>query len=162
MIDLQLEENFSFVFMIIKEALSQREKVGYGVRWPLPQLEVHTEKNIKQFTSLLEKQINVKKIVLKDGPFKVVLDQNITSELEREGYLREVVRRIQDLRKKSGLQVTDRISLNIASGYDLSIFEKELKSKVGAEKLFFNGKALPTSSIEKIRGKTFEISLQKI
>ena len=40
--------------------------------------------------------------------------------------------------------------------------DKELKLKVGAEKLSFNGKVLPNSSIEKIRGKTFEISLQKI
>lgn len=42
----------------------------------------------------------------------VVLDTEITSELRLEGWAREVVRGVQDLRKKAGYQVEDRIQVN--------------------------------------------------
>jgi isoleucyl-tRNA synthetase len=44
----------------------------------------------------------------------VILDLEITSELEAEGYVRDLIRDIQDLRKDQGLQVADRISLKLA------------------------------------------------
>jgi isoleucyl-tRNA synthetase len=43
----------------------------------------------------------------------VILDLEITSELESEGYVRDLIRDIQDLRKDQGLQVADRISLKL-------------------------------------------------
>ncbi|MBP5448306.1 MAG: hypothetical protein J6X95_09530, partial [Treponema sp.] len=38
---------------------------------------------------------------------------NITDELKKEGYVRDLVRGIQNLRKESGLSVTDRIKLKV-------------------------------------------------
>jgi isoleucyl-tRNA synthetase len=46
----------------------------------------------------------------------VALDLTITPELENEGLARELVNRIQNLRKERGLEVTDRISLAILDG----------------------------------------------
>ena len=43
----------------------------------------------------------------------VALDITITSELQEEGYARELVNRIQKIRKESGYEVTDRIQVNI-------------------------------------------------
>ena len=43
----------------------------------------------------------------------VALDMTLTPELENEGLARELVNRIQNLRKDKGLKVTDRISLFI-------------------------------------------------
>ena len=83
-------------------------------------------------------------------------------ELEREGYLREILRRVQSLRKKNGLNIKDRILLDIDSDYDLSEFEKEIMNKVGARKVTFNGRKHKISSLEKIKGKKFDISFQKL
>ena len=51
--------------------------------------------------------------VASEGGITVALDLTITDELEQEGLARELVNRIQNLRKDQGLEVTDRISLTI-------------------------------------------------
>lgn len=51
--------------------------------------------------------------VLSDGGF-VLLDTELTRELEAEGYARDLVRAIQDARKAAGLHVADRINLTLA------------------------------------------------
>jgi len=43
----------------------------------------------------------------------VVLDTELTPELEAEGYARDVVRAVQDERKKAGLHIADRIDLSL-------------------------------------------------
>ncbi|MDC0303743.1 isoleucine--tRNA ligase [Flavobacteriales bacterium] len=51
--------------------------------------------------------------VASEAGITVALDLTITPELEQEGLARELVNRIQNLRKDKGLEVTDRISLTI-------------------------------------------------
>jgi isoleucyl-tRNA synthetase len=53
--------------------------------------------------------------VASDGPLTVALDITLTEELLQEGLARELVSRIQTLRKESGLEITDRIELHIQS-----------------------------------------------
>ncbi|MDG1159595.1 MAG: isoleucine--tRNA ligase [Flavobacteriales bacterium] len=48
-----------------------------------------------------------------DGPITVALDLTLNAELIEEGIARELVNRIQNLRKDSGLELTDRIALYI-------------------------------------------------
>ena len=50
----------------------------------------------------------------------VALDINITEELAEEGLARELVNRIQNLRKDSGLEVTDRINITLTAGEKLA------------------------------------------
>ncbi|MDR2882631.1 MAG: DUF5915 domain-containing protein, partial [Alistipes sp.] len=45
----------------------------------------------------------------------VALDITVTDELRREGTARELVNRIQNLRKESGLEVVDKIAVRIES-----------------------------------------------
>jgi isoleucyl-tRNA synthetase len=52
-------------------------------------------------------------LVLSDGEFTVALDVALNEELRNEGIAREFVNRIQNLRKDSGLEVTDRIALQV-------------------------------------------------
>jgi isoleucyl-tRNA synthetase len=51
--------------------------------------------------------------VSSDGNITVALDVTITDELRAEGIARELINRVQNLRKDSGLDVTDRIILQI-------------------------------------------------
>jgi isoleucyl-tRNA synthetase len=57
--------------------------------------------------------------VSRDGGEVVALDLSLDDELLRRGYLRDVVRQIQDLRKQSGFDVSDRIILHVAGLDDL-------------------------------------------
>jgi isoleucyl-tRNA synthetase len=54
-------------------------------------------------------------LVATDGPLTVALDVTLTEELRQEGLARELVNRLQNLRKDSGLEVQDRISVTLAS-----------------------------------------------
>jgi isoleucyl-tRNA synthetase len=51
---------------------------------------------------------------LPDGAGLVVLDGTLTPELEAEGWAKDRIRELQDLRKSTGLDVSDRISVTIA------------------------------------------------
>ena len=50
-------------------------------------------------------------LVAKEGALTVALDVTITDDLRKEGIARELVNRIQNLRKDSGFDVTDRIDV---------------------------------------------------
>ncbi len=52
-------------------------------------------------------------LVTSEGKLTVALDITITPELEREGVARELINRIQNIRKESGLEVTDKIRVEI-------------------------------------------------
>ena len=52
-------------------------------------------------------------LVASEGKLTVALDITITEELRREGVARELVNRIQNIRKESGFEVTDKIRVEI-------------------------------------------------
>jgi isoleucyl-tRNA synthetase len=52
-------------------------------------------------------------LVANEGTLTVALDVTITDELHKEGIARELVNRIQNLRKDSGFEVTDRIDVKL-------------------------------------------------
>lgn len=60
-----------------------------------------------------------------DGGFTVILDTNLTDELIEEGFLREIISKVQTMRKDLGFEVQDRINV-IFSGSDkiAAIFDK--------------------------------------
>ncbi|BBZ04649.1 isoleucine--tRNA ligase [Mycolicibacterium chitae] len=51
---------------------------------------------------------------LPDGAGLVVLDPTVTPELEAEGWAKDRIRELQDLRKSSGLEISDRIAVRLA------------------------------------------------
>jgi isoleucyl-tRNA synthetase len=58
-------------------------------------------------------------LVANQSGITVALDVTISPELKKEGISREIVNRIQNIRKESGLEVTDRINIEIASHSEL-------------------------------------------
>jgi isoleucyl-tRNA synthetase len=55
-------------------------------------------------------------VVQEEGGFFAAVDPTVTSELRAEGFARELVSRVQRMRKEAGLAVSDRIVLTIADG----------------------------------------------
>ena len=58
--------------------------------------------------------------VSRDGGEVIALDLTLDDALLRRGYLRDIVRQVQDLRKNSGLDVSDRIVLHLTGVDDLT------------------------------------------
>jgi isoleucyl-tRNA synthetase len=55
-----------------------------------------------------------------EGELTVVLDTNLTEELIEEGYVREVISKIQTMRKDADFDVVDRIAVSVATGEKLA------------------------------------------
>ena len=68
-------------------------------------------------------------LVATDGPLTLALDITVTDDLKKEGTARELINRIQNLRKDSDFDVTDKIEVKIfADGDDRSEIEDSLGS----------------------------------
>lgn len=141
MMDKKLELEMQLAQQILTAILSEREKIRVGLRWPLASAKITAKESIrKDLILLIEKQSNIKKISIinSEGPeIKISLNAAMTPELEQEGYAREVMRRVQDLRKKAGLRKEDKINLFIKSSYNLGSHLQGIKKKAGVEKIEF-------------------------
>jgi isoleucyl-tRNA synthetase len=91
----------------VEAGLAARDAVRIRVRQPLASVALPGEPVPEDIASIVRDELNVKKVVF--GGNEVKLDTEITEELRLEGLAREVVRLIQDRRKKMGLNVEDRI-----------------------------------------------------
>lgn len=112
-IDIELIENMRVVRTLIAEALSQRAVAMIKTRQPLRVAKVTTDRHINdELLEIMQEEINVKSItVIKDAKSTIEIDLKLDAALIDEGAAREITRRVQNLRKQSGLEVDDRIKL---------------------------------------------------
>ena len=77
-----------------------------------------------------------------EGEIGVVLDTHITEELKEEGYLREILSKVQNMRKDKGFEVLDRINLYVEGNEDLEKvikkFEDTIKHDTLANNIIYN------------------------
>lgn len=71
--------------------------------------------------------------VASKGALTVALDINLSPELQQEGDAREFVNRIQRLRKNSGLELTDRIVVEVAANNGIKASLEQFNSYICAE-----------------------------
>ncbi|MDB2571263.1 isoleucine--tRNA ligase [Polaribacter sp.] len=74
-------------------------------------------------------------LVANEGGLTVALDVTITEELRKEGVARELVNRIQNARKDTGLEVTDKIRLTVLNFENLQQAIQENKAYIMSETL---------------------------
>ena len=168
-VDEQIIAEMAAVRDVINDGLSQRASKGIKVRQPLLKLSMnHTDyQQIKPHEDIICEELNIKFLEgLGDTPEKPLLDYTITPELKREGLMREIIRHVQSARKKAGLQVDDRIELDIASSdaeitQAVDMFADTIKAETLAVKL---GSAAADDMEKydvKVDGKPVEIYLRK-
>jgi len=101
----------------------------------------------------------------------VYINKILTEELEAEGFTREIIRRVQSLRKKAGLEKKDKISLVILLDNRLremiSKHSAHIKAKVNAVEFMLSevpveNERFKHSSKEKIKGKEITIYLDRL
>jgi len=122
-----------------------------------------------QNVELTEEKLIVERIekenlkVVNEGTLTVALDTKVTDELKKEGYVRDLIRGIQNARKESGFNVTDRIKLTVSGDSELAAAFKTFESMIASEVLAENSSW--TDSLDGVKveadDKTWSIKVEK-
>ena len=163
----------------VNDGLSKRAAEGIKVRQPLASAKLvstiseNTSDEVRRFlVDIARDELNVKSVEITTGSEleaaessaqpSVVYDFVITPELKREGLVREVIRHVQSARKKAGLQVDDRIMLQLVTNDEqLRQAIDEHAEVIAAETLATFGQSDAYSTTVAIEGAELQITLQR-
>ena len=106
LINKKLEREMIKAREIVSQGLAERVRAKIKVRQPLRELVIPEKKLAKELIELIKEELNVKKISFGK---KLKLDKKITKELKEEGAVREIIRHIQEMRKRANLKPVDGI-----------------------------------------------------
>ena len=99
-----------------------------------------------------------------EGEIGVVLDTTITPELAEEGMLREVLSKVQNMRKDSGFEVLDRINLYVAGNEKvenvIKKYEETIKHDTLADNIFYNKEGRNYTDTN-INGENLKIEVER-
>ncbi len=171
-IEKDTEEKMKITREIASLALKERDIIRISLKQPLAKLEVTGAELSKEYLEILKEEVNVKKIEIKSGKeISVKLDTNLTPELLAEGYAREIMRKVQSMRKNAGLVKENEIELEIYGDSELLKMikgqEKSIKEKVNARKIVLKdtkeeSKGLKFLEEDKIKDKTVKVGFNVI
>jgi len=109
-IDDKLEKQMEEVKNIVTSGLAQRKKKQIKVRQPLRSVTVSASKNYHlDLEKLILDELNVKEIKYDTSQKELILDTELDQSLINEGYARELIRQIQDMRKEAKYSLDDRV-----------------------------------------------------
>ena len=169
---------------LINNGLSLRMKqdehqVSIKVRQPLQCAAYAGAKLAEYYEQIMAEELNVKEIrwiesldehladyEVAEGAIKpeswIEISKQLTPELKREGLMREVIRHVQSARKKAGLQVDDRITLQLMT-HDEQLRQAidEHAELIAAETLATFGQGDAYSTTVMIEGAELQITLQR-
>ena len=169
---------------LINNGLSLRMKqdehqVSIKVRQPLQCAAYAGAKLAEYYEQIMAEELNVKEIrwiesldehladyEVAEGAIKpeswIEISKQLTPELKREGLMREVIRHVQSARKKAGLQVDDRITLQLMT-HDEQLRQAidEHAELIAAETLATFGQGDAYSTTVTIEGAELQITLQR-
>lgn len=111
---------------------------------------------------MIERQVHEGLIAAVVGEITIALDTHLTPELKEEGIARELINKVNTLRKSQGFEVTDRVILTIETSQEVqSAFEKHAKyiqGEVLAAEVCF--KACDGAEVD-INGNATKLALKK-
>ena len=102
-----------------------------------------------------------------DGPLTIALETELTEDLIAEGFAREIVNKIQNMRKNSGFEVTDHINVKVSSSDRLksaaSRYDEFIRSETLAHNIeFTDRKSLDNGKEWNINGEKAAIAVIKV
>jgi isoleucyl-tRNA synthetase len=128
MIDEKLNGKMEIIRGVVNTGLSLRSQHKIKVRQPLSFIRINTEKygdaliDNSYATSIIQEELNVHGIEFGTKVGDVELNTEITEDLKLEGYAREIIRGIQEMRKEAGYEIDNRIKVGYTG--TLAVFEK--------------------------------------
>lgn len=172
----ELEEKMALAKEIAEAADSARQEAKIKLRHPVKRIVLIGDFQMEELAEVLKSRCNCKSVELSEKEpegmipreitgGKVFLDTEITKEILEESLLREVSRKIQELRKQNNLKVEEQISIVLAGDREtlntLLAHSSELKTAVGAAKIEANGTTKELGSCE-FGGKKIGIWFERI
>lgn len=88
-------------------------------------------------------------LVANEGALTVALDITVTEELQKEGIARELVNRIQNIRKSNGFEITDKINIQIEENPNITDALSSYKEYIASQTL-----AIGIETVEKLTAGT--------
>jgi isoleucyl-tRNA synthetase len=148
---------------IVSLALEARAKAGIKVRQPLASVTIRGTELDAPLVSVIADELNIKKVVFTSAAeHEVSLDTIITPELRREGQFRELVRTVQELRKKTGLTPSDVVTLEVTTSDEgralVEEFSVELRKTSLIKEILFKD---ITGEVMNIDGTSFTLAFEK-
>src|SRR5438309_4741084 len=107
--DDELRKQMSVVRRLVATGLAARNAAGIKVRQPLLAVTIAEKQLNPELESILLEELNIKAARYQGEGGSLTLDTEISPELKLEGLARDLVRKIQELRKQSGFAVEHRI-----------------------------------------------------
>ena len=105
-------------------------------------------------------------LVANEGRLTVALDITVTDELKKEGFARELVNRIQNLRKSSGFEITDKVNITLASSAEMDgaveAYQEYIKSQVLANNLVVTAESISDATSLDFEDFTLAVKVEKI
>ncbi len=157
-------EEMEKVREIVTLGLEARQKAGIKVRQPLISIKLKSYDLDKEYTKIIKDELNIKMVIVDEKMSEELeINTEITEELKKEGQYRELLRAIQDMRKKQGLNPNSVVTLSIETGVDgqelINGFdEEEFKKTIGAKNIHIK----ENDGVEvKIDEFVFKISIEK-
>ena len=130
---------------LVTLGLDARQKANIKVRQPLARMTIAKTTLSEKYLEIVKDELNIKEIVMSDAVQEgtVELDTIITDALRDEGDMRELVRKIQDLRKTSGCEPRDRVMVTLTDTEPawFAMYQAEICKTVGAEKIVWGGES---------------------
>ncbi|MEX0931708.1 MAG: class I tRNA ligase family protein [Candidatus Paceibacterota bacterium] len=144
-IDETLLSEMKTVREVVSLAFEARTKAKIKVRQPLASLTIKTTLPTVLLEQIAE-EVNVKEVRIGETKNEeVLLDTVLTPELIEEGYMRDVLRHIQEKRKDAGLETSDYITLTVVGNKEvqtlISSMKKELERVAQVSRIEFEEKS---------------------
>jgi isoleucyl-tRNA synthetase len=160
--------NMETVRNIVSLGLKERQARNLPVKQPLQKITIKLRLP-KNFGNIVREELNIKQIEEnKNLKNDLALDTDITPELRAEGNYRELVRALQDMRKKIGLTPSDVVVLSIDTNAEgqtfIRKFETGLKKTVLVSEIKFvqnDGPSAQAGEEIKVGDLVFRVKITK-
>ncbi|MDO8621266.1 MAG: isoleucine--tRNA ligase [Candidatus Levybacteria bacterium] len=117
LLDKKLIDDMSFVRTIVELGHAKRKELDIKVRQPLAKFSIFNSKFSidEELIDLIKDELNVKKVVFEKnkGELFVEFDTNITKDLQEEMEARDIIRQIQEERKRLETELNDNINVTL-------------------------------------------------
>jgi len=165
------DENIDNKMNVVKEifdtVIAMRQENKIKLRWPLKKVVIATHIDLSEMKKVIERICNVDEVVIlkdyinksmKKKSFSAgIIYMDVSVDMEK-ALTKEIIRRIQNMRKKMKLKVEDRIRLYLSS-QKLKSIEDEFKEIVGAQEIIYSEN---DGTEVNILGEVIKIKIEKI